>query len=71
MCVTFFVNKPKTASSTKSSNLSFVLLFNREEIRTRVNTQVKKYGNVICGIDNKTGNTWLAINTKTRRIGRK
>ena len=64
MCVTFF----KSFSSDSSSNLSFILLFNREEVRSRANTVAENKNGIICGTDLQTGTTWLAINTKLRKI---
>ena len=69
--MTFF----KVFKDSDKSNLSFILLFNREEVRTRTALQAQKNGDIICGIDLKTSsiedniyNTWLALNIKTGRI---
>ena len=30
--------------------------------------RLEQYGDILCGMDKGTGTSWLAINTKTKRV---
>ena len=66
MCLTFFkLNSGKLSKIDGRKYLRFVIGFNRDEDTNREASPLdyhKEFPNILCGLDKRTGTTWMALN---------